>query len=72
MLNITHLVAAIPFNNIIDEESVAIEEVKALGEAVQEVELSIQGSDVDAAFNGDSAQKYGARDSPAPNRSLLM
>lgn len=34
-------------SNMIDEESVAMEEVKALGKAVQEVELSIQASDVD-------------------------
>lgn len=35
------------FFNTTDEESVAMEEVKALGKAVQEVELSIQASDVD-------------------------
>lgn len=35
------------FLKMIDEESVAMEEVKALGKAVQEVELSIQASDVD-------------------------
>ena len=35
------------FLEMIDEESVAMEEVKALGKAVQEVELSIQASDVD-------------------------
>ena len=34
-----------------DEESVAIEEVKAIGEAVQEIESSIQSTDVDAALN---------------------
>ncbi len=34
------------FFNTTDEESVAMEEVKALGKAVQEVELSIQASDV--------------------------
>ncbi len=34
------------FLNTTDEESVAMEEVKALGKAVQEVELSIQASDV--------------------------
>jgi hypothetical protein len=39
------------FLNITDEESVAMEEVKALGEAVQEVELSIQASDVDRNFD---------------------
>jgi len=39
------------------EESVAIEEVNALGEAVQEVERSIQGADVDAALNGYSSVK---------------
>lgn len=37
----------------VDEESVAIEEVKALGEAVQEVELSVQVADVDAALNSN-------------------
>ena len=36
-----------------DEESVAIEEVKALGEAVQEVELSVQVADVNAALNSN-------------------
>lgn len=35
------------FTQFIDEESVAIEEIKALGEAVQEVELSVEGSDID-------------------------
>jgi hypothetical protein len=35
----------------IDEESVAIEEVKALGEVIQEVERSIQSIDVNTAFN---------------------
>lgn len=35
----------------IDEESVAIEEVEALGEVVREVELSIHTADVDAALN---------------------
>ena len=34
-----------------DEESVAIEEVRALGEAVQEVELSIEGTDIDAVID---------------------
>ena len=38
----------------IDEESVAMEEVKALGEAVQEVELSIGSTDVDAALDSRS------------------
>ena len=37
-----------------DEESVAMEEVKALSEVVQEVELSIQGADVDAALDSYS------------------
>mmetsp|Transcript_12910 Transcript_12910/g.23763 ORF Transcript_12910/g.23763 Transcript_12910/m.23763 type:complete len:1288 (-) Transcript_12910:276-4139(-) len=36
------------------EESVAMEEVKALSEVVQEVELSIQGADVDAALDSYS------------------
>lgn len=35
----------------LDEESVAMEEVKALGEAVQEVELSVRASDVDRNFD---------------------
>ena len=34
-----------------DEESVAIEEIKALGEAVQEVELSVQSADVVVAVD---------------------
>ena len=38
----------------IDEESVATEEEKALREAVQEVELSIRGADVDAALDSCS------------------
>ena len=38
----------------LDEESVAMEEVKALGEAVKEVELSVQGSDVAAALDGNA------------------
>jgi hypothetical protein len=33
----------------VDEESVAIEEVKALGEVVQEVELSVQRANNDAS-----------------------
>jgi len=33
------------------EERVAMEEVKALGEAIQEVELSINCADVDAALD---------------------
>ena len=33
----------------IDEESVAIEEIKALGEVVQEVELSVQRANNDAS-----------------------
>lgn len=32
-----------------DEESVAIEEIKALGEVVQEVELSVQRANNDAS-----------------------
>lgn len=40
--------------SITDEESVAMEEVKALGEAVREVELSIQSADVDAALDSYS------------------
>jgi hypothetical protein len=35
----------------LDEESVAIEEVKALGEVVQEIELSVERKDVHAALN---------------------
>ena len=42
-----------PHDNL-DEESVAMEEVKALGEAVKEVELSVQGSDVAAALDGNA------------------
>ena len=33
-----------------------MEEVKALGEAVQEVELSVQSADVDGALDGYSCQ----------------
>lgn len=33
----------------VDEESVAIEEIKALGEVVQEVELSVQQANNDAS-----------------------
>ena len=36
---------------ITDEETVAMEEVKALGKAVQEVEMSVQASDVDRNFD---------------------
>lgn len=37
---------------MIDEESVAIEEVKALGQVVKEVELTIQSADINAALDG--------------------
>jgi hypothetical protein len=41
-----------PYNLLdIDEESVAIEEVKALGEVIQEVEQSTQSVDVNTALN---------------------
>ena len=50
--SLSHL--SILLTTIIDEESVAMEEVKALGEAVQEVELSIGSTDVDAALDSRS------------------
>ncbi|KAL7537301.1 hypothetical protein ACHAXR_007721 [Thalassiosira sp. AJA248-18] len=51
------------------EESVAMEEVEALGEAVQEVELSLQSVDVDAVLDTHSSD-FG-RDSAAKGNSLM-
>lgn len=62
-----------------DEESVAIEEVRALGEAVQEVELSIEGADIDAVVDKTLApdrvvQQPGVASEvrTAEGRSILM
>ena len=53
-----------------DEESVAIEEVRALGEAVQEVEFSVEGSDIDAVIDKTLATAAEVR--TPEGRSLLM
>jgi multidrug resistance efflux pump len=61
-----------------DEESVAIEEVRALGEAVQEVELSIEGTDIDAIVDQTLAPErvmqpgVASEVRTAEGRSLLM
>ena len=39
------------------EESVAMEEVKAIGEAVSEVELSLQMADIEAALEGPAYKR---------------
>lgn len=68
----------------LDEESVAMEEVKALGEAVQEVELSVRASDVDRNFDDfsyisvkkEESKKESKRDSSkgigSVNRTLML
>ncbi len=58
----------ITFLNAIDEESVAMEEVKALGKAVQEVELSIQASDVDR--NADDFSFISSINKEEPKKEL--
>ena len=72
------------FLNTTDEESVAMEEVKARGKAVQEVELSLQASDVDRNFDGiiSNIDKDGKETKKAPeeenkpsigaNRTLMI
>ena len=75
------------FTNLItttDEETVAMEEVKALGRAVQEVEMSVQASDVDRNFDDiiSNIDKDGKETKKAPeeenkptigaNRTLMI
>jgi len=61
------------------EESVAIEEVKALGAAIQEVEHSVQSADLNLAFDkftkvqcDEDVRPDGSRISPVRGRSLLI
>ena len=79
-------ILTVTFLNTTDEESVAMEEVKALGKAVQEVELSIQASDVDrnsddfsfiSSVNKEEPKKEPTQESNTShvvgvNRSLML